>query len=432
MPNIPQDTQDALIANNQNSILDQCDSRSLLLERYGDPGIDHARRSTYLRHAIAKSYLPHKLNAWRRFLFDGLALKPDELVAARLQSRLILNAEAGIIEKAGICIDRFSGIPYIPGSAIKGSARRYAMIGLEDAISADEKIKVLIAISLIFGWGEKEWIGDMSERHRTSCQGPLLNDLQSDIATACGKHWDHVRSQTQKQLLEILLRKSSQRQQVNVIWNQHLSFYSGGIRFLPAYPLPEKDTSQYEFELDVISCHHERYYQGETDFEQAPDTETPLTTVFPALKSQRIFIFPVLGKDPLMRQLAKEWLIGGLSFLGIGGRTSAGYGRFEHLPNSAELEAWYQDFLHKTIQPDPKLIKSFNELNDEQMRYKIKEFEFEIRFWNAAYDDTYKFTLLHFCTVVKPEIYEQEKTNPKSKIVRAIENLLSYFARSDM
>lgn len=42
---------------------------------------------------------------------------------ARLAARLIVNHAVGVIENAGLAIDRFHGLPYIPGSALKGLAR---------------------------------------------------------------------------------------------------------------------------------------------------------------------------------------------------------------------------------------------------------------------------------------------------------------------
>lgn len=45
---------------------------------------------------------------------------------AKLMGRLAINLADGIIENAGICLDRLSGQPRIPGSAVKGAARHAA------------------------------------------------------------------------------------------------------------------------------------------------------------------------------------------------------------------------------------------------------------------------------------------------------------------
>lgn len=46
---------------------------------------------------------------------------------AKLAARLIVNHAVGVIENAGLAIDRFHGCPYIPGSALKGLARDAAI-----------------------------------------------------------------------------------------------------------------------------------------------------------------------------------------------------------------------------------------------------------------------------------------------------------------
>jgi hypothetical protein len=201
---------------------------------------------------------------------------------------------------------------------------------------------------------------------------------------------------------------------------------------LPAYPIPDARSTGNDLEVDVIPNRHPNVNKRMKDHVHVlgPDTKTPMPMIFPVVTSQQLFIFPVLGKDPLMCQLAKDWLIDGLSIVGIGSKTTTGYGVFKHLPQSPELEKWHQSYVYETLHPDPTLITQFQHLKDEELRYKIKEFEFDTRSWNPAYDDLYKYTLLHFCTEVKPELYEQEKSNPKSKIVKAIDNLTSYFAKS--
>jgi CRISPR/Cas system CMR subunit Cmr6 (Cas7 group RAMP superfamily) len=45
------------------------------------------------------------------------------ILLARLEGRLALNLANGLIQNAGICLERHLGTPYIPGSALKGIAR---------------------------------------------------------------------------------------------------------------------------------------------------------------------------------------------------------------------------------------------------------------------------------------------------------------------
>jgi CRISPR/Cas system CMR subunit Cmr6 (Cas7 group RAMP superfamily) len=43
----------------------------------------------------------------------------------------MVNMAGGVMENAGLCLDRF-GLPYIPGSAVKGCARRTALAALRE------------------------------------------------------------------------------------------------------------------------------------------------------------------------------------------------------------------------------------------------------------------------------------------------------------
>ena len=90
----------------------------------------------------------------------------------------MVNMAGGIMENAGLCLDRF-GLPYIPGSAVKGCARRMAIRCLGDAREAGtvspELAKRLLQIALAFGWGEEDWCAKKKDGY-----------CVSDFAYACG------------------------------------------------------------------------------------------------------------------------------------------------------------------------------------------------------------------------------------------------------
>ncbi len=53
-------------------------------------------------------------------------LPNSETLIMKLGARMIINQAGGVLENAGLCIHRFFGYPYIPGSAVKGIARHAA------------------------------------------------------------------------------------------------------------------------------------------------------------------------------------------------------------------------------------------------------------------------------------------------------------------
>lgn len=151
---MPSDTSSALGADAK-----LCNSRSLLFDRFADPSAKEEFRKAWFKRVITLKACCEKRESWIRWLgHDGVKLKPENLLFARLQARLMVNMAGGVMENAGLCLDRF-GVPYIPGSAVKGCARRMAIQNLLEAREskeADGKLARLLAdIALVMGWGSR-------------------------------------------------------------------------------------------------------------------------------------------------------------------------------------------------------------------------------------------------------------------------------------
>jgi CRISPR-associated protein Cmr6 len=288
---------------------------------------DDWRRRSCLAIQSAGSNLS-KVRHWADFL-EKLGLKCGEVLWGRLQAHLIINAAGGVLENGGMCLDHFSGVPFIPGSAVKGCARQYAILELTDA-AREQKEKLLPQIALVFGWGADDW------SDRESGKGQFV----SDFKTACGKDWNALREASAKLLFERFGWKADLKKE---LWLQLPSF-TGSLNFLPAYPKDDPG-----IDLDVITCHHPDYY-GQTKDKQgnliravALDDENPKPIVFPAVSAakQTEFAFAVIksrnGTEDLLHA-ARRWLKTGLEQLGVGGKTSAGYGWFSCSPASTQTD----------------------------------------------------------------------------------------------
>ena len=302
---------------------------------------------------------------------------------AQLQSRLMVNMAGSVMENAGLCLDRF-GFPYIPGSAVKGCARRMAIQELFDLCQTEDQIpnsqnppieealEKLIAIARVFGWRKQEWDSSKDSEGR----------FKSDFAWACDKHWPEIRSKALK-VLNMDVDNG----------NSGVKDFAGMVSFLPGYPADLEKTGEIpgltielpdpgKLELDVVTVHHRNYY-AEPDKENkrnewdtwsnewgpAPDTEEPVPNFFPTAAAGHVFVFALvplrhqkLGMCPNLQvsscstgpeseklpdrsipeignslsdysefrpvSSAREWLISGLSIFGIGAKTRAGYGWF--------------------------------------------------------------------------------------------------------
>jgi CRISPR type III-B/RAMP module RAMP protein Cmr6 len=208
---------------------------------------------------------------------------------ATLGARLLVNLAGGVIENAGIALDRCFGLPFIPGSAVKGIARAQALWEIHDAQGAD-KSRLLRLAMLLFGYG--------------------ANDIKAngDFGWAGGP--------------------AAASSVANEIGGQD---YKGCACFLPAYP-----TTPPVLVVDMVNPHYPEYYRGRRA--KAEDNESPVPNYFPAVEANAAFGFAVLlnrvptgngiSADDLLNQ-AKQWLQRAVTRKGAGAKTAAGYGWFE-------------------------------------------------------------------------------------------------------
>lgn len=369
-----------------------CDSRSLFQSRFADPQAKDDARKTWFKNLISKNAekIPH--TSWL----------PDHttVLYARLMSRLLIDLSGGVMENGNLGFDRY-GRPHIPGSAVKGLARSMALQALHDWIDAgtprpseedacapccesfENPSDMLAAIAHIFGWTKDDWDKEKNRDKKTNQE----TTWKSDFAWACSKNLALIDS-------------------ARALLPGYKTF-AGTIAFLPATPNTDPG-----LELDVLTPHHTRYYEGKQNI--ATDTEDPVPVFFPAIKAQKngdYFTFPLIPL-PLAKttdiELAKTWLAHGLELLGLGAKTNAGYGWFdasqslqtktidqlhtqrerekaEELQNRKKAEAAAEALRKATakaeyekslegLTPDQKEDKKIELLSDEQLGAKLRVF----------------------------------------------------------
>lgn len=227
----------------------------------------------------------------RRFLAAAESSFPG-LVAtfeATLGARMMINMAGGVVENAGIAMDRCFGLPLIPGSAVKGIARVQALWEIHEA-KGDEKTRLLRLAMLLFGYGAH----DIAEK--------------GDFGWAGGA-----------------------RQAIAVADEIGAQEFKGCACFLPAYP-----TTPPTLVVDMVNPHYPDYYRGKKP--RAEDDENPIPNYFPAVEAGSSFGFgALLNRVPelsgitaaqLLEQL-KQWLQRAITRKGVGAKTAAGYGWFE-------------------------------------------------------------------------------------------------------
>lgn len=86
-----------------------------------------------------------------------------------------------------------------------------------------------------------------------------------------------------------------------------------------------------ELDLDIMNPHYGEYYRGE---KPPADYLNPVPVTFLAVAAGQKFSFAIYCRDANLLAKAKEWLIGGLTELGAGGKTNVGYGYFKDVQST--------------------------------------------------------------------------------------------------
>jgi len=187
---------------------------------------------------------------WLQMLEDQGAEKRR----AHVKGRMIIGLGDESVLETAITLHRTYGVPYIPGSALKGLAATYARQRLGEAWQKDSE-----AYKIVFGKTDD----------------------------------------------------------------------TGYITFFDALYMPETGFEQQALYPDVITAHHQKYYQGSNN--PPADWDDPIPVPF--LSATGSYLIALVGSE-LQEQEAwidKTFAIlkHALAELGIGAKTSSGYGRLE-------------------------------------------------------------------------------------------------------
>lgn len=229
-------------------------------------------------------FCPH----WQQFI-TTLPENKSRIVLATLQSRLLINLSGSILENSGISLEHICGVPVIPGSAVKGAARRYAIALLQEC-DDNRKEELIDTFIRIFGCAETDFEAD------------------SDLA--------------------LVLPRPRLEQLSNVYGKR-----CGQVCFMQAVP-----QSPVELCADVLTPHHGKYMSGKNP--TPSDDEAPVPSYFPAVecRNNAAYTFTLYApQQPELLDTAEEWLIGAITQFGIGAKTAAGYGVFA-IEDKAMLE----------------------------------------------------------------------------------------------
>lgn len=249
-----------------------------------------------------------KKEEWKKQALQTAALKPDavalehylkrwrEIVSASGATPFSMQTDwrfiPGLGRKSaleiGFGFHRY-GFPYLPGSAVKGIARTYALYELAEAIQLPaESAELLNQLDQLLEKPDEEFRKEIN--HKPDWRGLAAHS-----------------------------EKTAQFRAVFGTLEQ-----AGGAVFFEAIP-----AETFTLEMDIMNPHYGPYYQ---DKDVPADWHNPVPVAFLTVPAGKIFQFAIGWRRGTahseLRSTAEGWLKQGLKKLGAGAKTAAGYGYF--------------------------------------------------------------------------------------------------------
>ena len=295
----------------------RCDSPSLRLEKFVRvPEKKADKKEKEREDAIKKEEIQAVIDRVKDLSEKGTflgcisPLPPGaKEIKASLGGRMIVDPSGSLIEHAGMKLHPHFGMPFIPGSSVKGVARHAAWCDWRDADEAD-KPAIAKSIADVFGYPTNE------------------ADLDKVLAEA------------------------------------GTTVRAGTVAFFAAYP-----TGPAPLVMDIVNVHHAEYYQrkrlggenGPLLHPVALDDEQPVPNFFPAVEKGAEFRFAIAPTERATEddmKFAKQALVSAITLHGVGSKTAAGYGWFDYdetdyavlEPDAAKLAEWEAAFSSATKQ----------------------------------------------------------------------------------
>lgn len=246
-----------------------------------------AAKGIWLRETFQQDHAdPELIQAQRARWREAIEALGGVIIKAKLKSRLLVGLGATHVLETALTLDRTSGTPVVPGSAAKGLARTYALF----------EVAKELGIRASSSQGDEETALRELDEH--------LSDAKADARTELGAQFRAVFGTTAAAGAVIFM---------------------GGVYAGDEAP---------RLVSDVMTPHFGDYYQGSSP---PADNLDPNPIHFVAVEAGQSFWFglaPRRPQDSDWLNPAQKWLKGGLTRLGAGGKTAAGYGYFRLLESA--------------------------------------------------------------------------------------------------
>jgi CRISPR-associated protein Cmr6 len=246
---------------------------------------------------------------------------PKDVLDATTVWRLVAGFATNPALETGITLHPLYGVPYLPGSAVRGLVRHVAEIELlERELPADQPTLESFLVE--------------AERRRILLGSLTIEPLEKGSAEKTARTVLAAWRKDRRLPPEI-------RKRIAVVLDQH----TGGMAtFYDAFPVPGQEGI---LQLDLLNPHYPDYYNSQGG-KPPSDDQNPTPVYFLAVKPEAKFRFPFriaalpagedlddVGKERVVRLAGVDpreavlgWLTRGLKEWGAGAKTAAGYGYF--------------------------------------------------------------------------------------------------------
>jgi len=244
-------------------------------------------------------------------LYNDLEIKTFKL---KTKSRLVVGLGDESVYETSIRLHRNYGVPYIPGSALKGVAKHYSIMNLTERLM---RLKL------------DEDFYKLAKRVQEALENPAKDENdEREVKKA-------IEAKLKIDFTDEILEEFKQLR--TIFGTQR---YEGSIIFFDALPTPEQLKSKPILELDIINPHYQPYYSAsEKDLrekvEKAPgDWHSPNPIFFLTVPKGVEFQFAIAPRNdeacsgkPSLLDKAVAVVKDALQEHGVGAKTSLDYGR---------------------------------------------------------------------------------------------------------
>lgn len=240
-------------------------------------------------------------------------------ISLTLSWRLVVGLGATSVYETSMVLHHIYGIPYLPGSAIKGVTRSYRILCMAEELKHTdnyyERVALLEKFLEKFDLVEKNGFPDWEEVKKLEVSSPEDKNRKIKFSE---KFYESLKA-NQDELQKFQRIFGAQDKQ-------------GCIIFFDSFP------EHFEIKYDIMNPHYGPYYTEKGKNQNPPaDYYNPTPIFFLALENAR-FTFYLGAKNRLVAleekeyllNKAKEWLKKALIHYGIGAKTALSYGLFKN------------------------------------------------------------------------------------------------------